>query len=129
WNFTRDIDLTPGINHDSLISIATEKARYAEATPDGVDMRPLMEDSVPDTEEEIADFRRRVEQSPNVRTFYVSGDETATLVTAAFLENLLEYDVVFNQVQALADQYRDEHHELYVVGQPILTGWVYKLQQ
>ena len=27
WQFTRDIDLTPGINHDSLISIATEKAR------------------------------------------------------------------------------------------------------
>jgi predicted RND superfamily exporter protein len=129
WQFTRDIDLTPGINHDSLISIATEKARYAEATPDGVDMRPLMEDTVPDTAEEIADFRRRVEQSPNVRTFYVSGDETATLVTAAFLENLLEYDVVFEQVQNLADQYRDEHHEMYVVGQPILTGWVYKLQK
>jgi uncharacterized protein len=129
WNFTRDIDLVPGIDHDSLISIATEKARYAEATPDGVDMRPLMDDKVPATEEQIADFRRRVEQSPNVRTFYVSGDETATLVTAAFLENLLDYGVVFEQVQALAEQYRDDNHEVYVVGQPILTGWVYRLQQ
>ncbi|MGB1558518.1 MAG: hypothetical protein ACPHCJ_12100, partial [Oceanococcaceae bacterium] len=42
WDLTRDIDLIPGINHDSLISIATEKARYAEATPNGIDLRPLM---------------------------------------------------------------------------------------
>lgn len=128
WNFTRDIDLTPGINHDSLISIATEKARYAEATPDGVDMRPLMGDSIPTTPEEIEDFRRRVEQSPNARTFYVSGDETATLINAAFLENLLDYGVAFEFVQNLAEQYRDDNHEVYVVGQPILTGWVYQLQ-
>jgi uncharacterized protein len=128
WNFTRDIDLTPGINHDSLISIATEKARYAEATPDGVDMRPLMGDAIPTTPDEIEDFRRRVEQSPNARTFYVSGDETATLINAAFLENLLDYGVAFEFVQNLAEQYRDDNHEVYVVGQPILTGWVYQLQ-
>jgi predicted RND superfamily exporter protein len=128
WNFTRDIDLTPGINHDSLISIATEKARYAEATPDGVDMRPLMGDAIPTTPDEIEDFRRRVEQSPNARTFYVSGDETATIINAAFLENLLDYGVAFEFVQNLAEQYRDDNHEVYVVGQPILTGWVYQLQ-
>ncbi len=129
WNLTRDIDLVPGIDHNTLISIATEKARYAEATPYGVDMRPIMEDHVPTDPVEIADFRRRVEQSPNVRTFYVSGDETATLVTAAFLENALDYGVVFNGVQELAEKYRDANHEIFVVGQPILTGWVYKLQQ
>lgn len=128
WNFTRDIDLVEGIDHNSLFSIATEKARYAEATPYGVDMRPIMEDSVPTDPDEIQDFRRRVEQSPNVRTFYVSGDETATLITASFLENLLDYGVVFRSVEALAQQYADADHEIHVVGQPILTGWVYKLQ-
>ena len=128
WRFTRDIDLVPGINHDSLISIATEKARYAEATPNGIDMRPIMGDKIPTDPVEIAGFHRRVEQSPNVRTFYVSGDETATLITAAFLENLLDYGVVFEEVQALAEKYRDDEHEIYVVGQPILTGWVYQLQ-
>lgn len=128
WDFTRDIDLIPGINHDSLISIATEKARYAEATPYGVDLRPLMDDEVPSDAAALEAFRRRVEQSPNVRTFYVSGDESATLIKAAFIESSLDYDVVFGRVQALAQQYRDDAHEVYVVGQPILTGWVYKLQ-
>ncbi|GAA4095171.1 efflux RND transporter permease subunit [Zhongshania borealis] len=128
WDFTRALDLTPGINHDTLISIATEKARYAEATPYGIDMRPLMGDSVPANRTEIDAFRKKVDQSPNVRTFYVSGDESATIITAAFIEDLLDYDVVFKSVQLLAKEYRDGNHEVYVVGQPILTGWVYKLQ-
>lgn len=128
WNFTRDIDLVEGIDHNSLFSIATEKARYAEATPYGVDMRPIMEDSVPTDPDEIQGFQRRVEQSPNVRTFYVSRDETATLITASFLENMLDYGVIFRNVEALAQKYSDADHEIHVVGQPILTGWVYKLQ-
>ena len=64
----------------------TEKARYAEATPQGIDMRPLMGDHVPATGEEVADFRRRVDQSPAVRTFLISNDGTATLIKATFLE-------------------------------------------
>ena len=42
WDLTRDIDLAPGVDHDQILSITTEKARYAEATPYGIDMRPLM---------------------------------------------------------------------------------------
>src|SRR3546814_6194554 len=30
WRLTRDIDLAPGVDHDQVLSIATEKARYAE---------------------------------------------------------------------------------------------------
>src|SRR5271156_2537780 len=52
WQLTRDIDLAPGVDHDQILSIATEKARYAEATPEGIDMRPLMEDHVPASREE-----------------------------------------------------------------------------
>ena len=53
WQLTRDADLAPGVDHDQILSIATEKARYAEATPTGIDIRPLMEDHVPATKEEI----------------------------------------------------------------------------
>ncbi|SER19587.1 hypothetical protein SAMN04488038_11943 [Solimonas aquatica] len=128
WKFTRDIDLAPGIDHDQLISISTEKLRYAESTPFGIDMRPLMDDHVPKTDEEVQDFRRRIEQSPNARTFYVSRDETATLINATFLDSV-DYGKAFEFVQDLAAKARDEHHEVYVAGQPILTGWVYKLQK
>ncbi|AXQ30536.1 RND transporter [Solimonas sp. K1W22B-7] len=128
WKLTRDIDLAPGVDHDQILSIATEKARYAEATPFGIDMRPLMGDRVPDSKAEVADFRRRVEQSPNARTFLISNDGTATLINATFIEQRLDYGEAFDFVHKLATEARDADHEVYVAGQPMLTGWVYHLQ-
>jgi len=128
WQMTRDIDLTPGVDHDQILSIATEKARYAEATPFGIDMRPLMGDAVPVTAEEIADFRARVDKSPGSRNFLISGDNTATLINATFIEARLDYGVAFEFVQDLVLKNRDAHHDVYLAGQPALTGWVYRLE-
>src|SRR5207253_1841843 len=52
WKFTRDIDLAPSVDHDQILSITTEKARYSEATPTGIDMRPLMGGAAPQTPDE-----------------------------------------------------------------------------
>ena len=128
WKLTRDIDLAPGVDHDQILSIATEKARYAEATPFGIDMRPLMEDRVPETPVEIADFKGRVDKSPAARTFLISGDSAATLINATFIEERLDYGVVFKFVQDLVEKNRDADHDVYLAGQPALTGWVYHLE-
>jgi len=128
WNMTRDIDLAPSVDHDQIISIATEKARYAEATPYGVDIKPLMDAKAPETAEELADFRHRVDRANNVRTFLISSDETATIVQATFIERTLDYGVTFKYVQDMVERERDEHHEIYAAGQPMLTGWVYTYQ-
>lgn len=129
WDLTRDIDLTPGVNHDAILSITTEKARYAEATPMGINMRPLMGDKVPSDPETLASFHKRVERSPAARQYLVSEDGKATLINAAFYEHSLEYDTVFDFVNGIAAKARDENHEVHVVGQPVLTGWVYQLQE
>jgi predicted RND superfamily exporter protein len=128
WQMTRDVDLAPKVDHDSVISISTEKLRYAEATPYGVDLQPLMDDTAPETAEEVTDFRRRVAMSPNARTFYVSNDESATLITFAFFHSV-DYGEAFGYVQDLVEQARDANHDVYLAGQPVLTGWVYKLQK
>lgn len=128
WQMTRDLDLAPHVNHDTLISISTEKLRYAEATKDGVDLQALMDNHAPKTPEEIAEFRKRVQQSPNARSFYISPDETATLITVAFLDSV-DYGESFKYVQGLVEKSRDANHDVYVAGQPTLTGWVYKLQK
>ncbi len=128
WKMTRDLDLAPYVNHDTLISISTEKLRYAEATPDGVDLQALMDNHAPRTKEELQEFRKRVSKSPNARTFYISPDETATLINVAFLDSI-DYGEAFKYVQNLVESARDAHHDVYVAGQPTLTGWVYKLQK
>ena len=101
---TREIDLTPAVDHDQILSITTEKARYAEATPFGVDLRPLMDDEPPSTPEALEEFKSRVDKAPNVRTFLISTDETATIISATFIERSLDYGVVFKFVQDLAEK-------------------------
>lgn len=126
WKLTRDVDLAPGVDHDQVLSIATEKARYAEATPGGIDMRPLMEDHVPATPQEIAEFRARVAKSPNTGTFLISNDGSATLINATFIEERLDYGEAFAYARKLVNEARDAGHEVHMAGQPILTGWVYE---
>jgi hypothetical protein len=128
WKLTRDIDLAPGVDHDQILSIATEKARYAEATPYGIDMRPLMENHVPATPDEITDFRRRVDKSPNARVFLISGDSSSTLINATFIEQRLDYGEAFKYVHGLVENARDADHDIYMAGQPALTGWVYNYE-
>lgn len=128
WKMTRDIDLAPGVDHDQIISISTEKLRFAEATPDGVDSRPLMSNQPPETPEDVAEFKARVAKSPNAQTFFISTDETATMVLATFLDTI-EYGEAFSYAQNLVENARDGKHEIYLAGQPVLTGWVYKLQK
>ncbi|MAA75171.1 MAG: RND transporter [Salinisphaeraceae bacterium] len=128
WDMTRDIDLAPGVDHDQILSITTSKARYAEATPYGINSRPLMDDQVPQTQAEIDDFVSRVERSPNVRGFLISNDAKSTLVNATFIERLLDYGDVFEYVYGLVEEAKDENHMVYMAGQPILTGWVYRYQ-
>ena len=124
WDMTRNIDLTPGVDHDQVLSITTEKARYAEATPFGIDSQPLMGNRAPETPEEIEEFRDRVKKSPASQTFLISGDETATLIQATFIERLLDYRTVFNFIQEnLVEAEQDAVHEIHVAGQPMLTGW------
>jgi len=120
WQMTRDLDLAPHVNHDTLISISTEKLRYAEATKDGVDLQALMDNHAPKSPEELAEFRSRVQRSPNARSFYISPDETATLITVAFLDSV-DYGESFKYVHDLVEKAQDADHIVYVAGQPILT--------
>jgi predicted RND superfamily exporter protein len=112
-----------------ILSIASTKARYSEATAEGIDMRPLMDDHAPQTPAEVARFRRMVDQSPNARVFLISRDDTATLLTAQFIERKLDYGVAFEHLQKLAAAARDAEHEIYLAGQPVLIGWVYQYER
>ena len=128
WKFTRDIDLAPAVDHEQILSITTEKARYSEATPLGIDMRPLMGGAPPQTPDEIALFRSRVEKAPNVRVFLISRDDRSTVVMATFIEHKVDYGETFRYVQGLVEAARDEHHNVYLAGQPALIGWVYEYE-
>jgi len=128
FQLTRDIDLVPYVDHDQVISISTEKLRYADATPDGIDSQPLMDDHAPATPKEMAEFLRRVGKSPNAQRFYISNDQSATIINVGFQDSI-DYGIAFDQVQKLVEDARDADHDVFLAGQPALTGWVYRLQK
>jgi predicted RND superfamily exporter protein len=124
-SISRDIDLTPGVDHDQILSIATPKARYTVVTPDGIFSNPIMDDQAPETQEQLDEMRRRVSESPAARAFLVSADSTATLVNATFIEQSVDYGKVFEAVQAIVKKETDANHEIHVAGFPVMTGWIY----
>jgi uncharacterized protein len=65
----------------------------------------------PETPEEIQKFIDAVDKAPNVRTFLISEDETATIVTATFIEHSLDYGKTFEYVQQLVEEARDDNHD------------------
>ena len=125
WDMSREIDLAPGVDHDQILSIATEKARFTVVAADGIYSTPIMDDHPPTTPEELAEVRFRVNESPAARTFLVSEDGTAALVNATFIERLVDYGELFAFVQQMLSEARDSEHEIHVAGWPMLTGWVY----
>ncbi|BAL24210.1 RND family transporter [Azoarcus sp. KH32C] len=125
WDMSREIDLAPGVDHDQILSIATEKARYTVVTSDGIYSNPIMDDHPPTTAEELAEVRRRVNESAGARTFLVSEDGTAAVINATFIERLVDYGQLFGFVQDLVARESDSAHEVYIAGWPMLTGWVY----
>jgi predicted RND superfamily exporter protein len=122
---SREIDLTPGVDHDQILSIATPKARFTVVTPDGIFSQPIMDDELPKTPEELAEVRRRVDESPGANGFLVSTDGVATLVNATFIERSVDYGTVFAAVQKIVKEETDASHEIHAAGFPVMTGWIY----
>ena len=129
---TYAIDSAPAVNHYQVNSIAHPNLRVIVIEPDGgIDPQILM-DEVPQTEEELAEFREVVHQNPGrIYGFYASRDDSAAQVTAGFITHRLDnadaYRALFDHVMAIkAEEEADGTVEIFVSGVPILTGWLYE---
>jgi uncharacterized protein len=126
---TRLVDLISGVDHDQILSIASRKVKHVEATIGGIQAANLLVEQVPKTPEEIAKLREKVRATGGVMGSLVSFQEDAALVQATFIERLTNYDVIFNDVNAIIKKLQDSDHEIHAAGHPMLTGWVYHYQK
>ena len=126
---TRLIDLIPGVDHDQVVSIASRKVKNVEATVEGIQSTNLLVGDVPKSPEEIEALRAKARSTAGVMGTLISLQEDAAMINATFLEKEANYDVIFNGVHNIIKKLQDNKHEVYTVGQPILTGWVYHYQK
>ncbi|RLA49267.1 MAG: RND transporter [Gammaproteobacteria bacterium] len=112
------------INEFQIFSLAGKKLKEVRASTEGIESRPYMWPNLPESDAEIEELKQAVLRNPIVYGPYVSGDLTATLVTVDFFDNLLDYNLAYQQAYELVERLEDDAVEISLVGNPILYGWV-----
>jgi uncharacterized protein len=123
---TTRLDMVYGIQHGSVRSIAN--ASYFRPLAGGVILNTPVMRGVPKTQQEADEIRSNVHKNPGVIFGrFVSIDDRAALIEASFLESRLEYRQIFDDIfRTVVRPERDRSVRIYVGGQPILYGWVYR---
>ncbi len=123
-------DLTKGlysidaINEFQIFSIAGKKLKETRASTVGIESFPYMWPELPETQADIDYMKEAILRSPLVYGPFVSKDLTATLITVDFFDNLLDFNLAYEQAYDLVEQLDDETVNISLVGNPILYGWV-----
>jgi predicted RND superfamily exporter protein len=84
----------------------------------------MMWPDLPKDQAEIDLLREQVLANPLVYGRYVSPDLKSALVTADFIDRLIDYEKLYDAVMAIAEKYDGNGVNVRVVGEPLLTGWV-----
>ncbi len=121
---TLDLRQVSAVNDFQIVSLASKKLKEIKASTDGIETRPLMWPDVPKTSEEMAHLKQAVLKNPLVYGNYVSTDLKSALITVDFIDRLVDYKKVFDEINGYVANVKDDSVDVHVVGEPILFGWV-----
>lgn len=119
------LDAIPGVNHYQVISLASSKVKQVLVESGGGLVFAAIMREVPKDDAGIKKLKEAVHANDNVFGPLISFDDKCALVTANFLEGKFNYDHVFAEVNKLAEELKDANTEVYVAGEPMLTGWIF----
>ena len=106
---------TPGVVKGSLISLAARRAKNIKGTPDGMEVRPLME-IVPRTAKELDALRAAVKANPVYLNSIVSKDERTAAIVVEFNEDETGFRGMVEKVQPIVERERDASVETAIGG-------------
>jgi len=121
----RDVDKLPGVDHNEVLSLASYRVSYAEASPGSLTIKPFMFPNVPTDKAGIDDLKRHVFSNRARISQLVSDDNKSSLITASFNERGLDYKVLFDDIQQIVKKYQDPDNQIFVAGEPIVRGYGY----
>ena len=74
----------------------------------------------------LATLRLEMFNNDIVYNQYISADGKAALILAGFNEERLDYREIYRQITTLKAEVEDSNTVLYVAGEPMLKGWVWR---
>jgi predicted RND superfamily exporter protein len=124
-DLTRAVNILPGVDHNEIFSLASYRVAFPKVIPGAIISTNFMYPRVPQTSEALAELRANVASHFEQVAGLITSDNKGALITASFNEEGLDYATLFNDLQKLVHQYTDDDTQLYIVGQPVISGWGY----
>jgi hypothetical protein len=117
----RDVTLAaldlPGVMAQNVVSLAAPGVRHVEDRGGAITVDYLMRD-LPETADDLARLRARVNDDPALRGLLVTPDERAALVLVDFWGDVSGREA-FERTASLAVPYRDRPLDFYFAGEPM----------
>ncbi len=127
YRATQGMDNVPSVNHNLLSSLTHRTSRNVFLTSEGsIASKPYYDAQKPEhTEAELVELKNAVLANPRVYGLLVSPDLRAALIKAPLNEGSIDYAKTFAEVQQVRADVSRPGHEVYITGNPVLTGYVY----
>jgi len=124
-DLTRAVNILPGVDHNEIFSIASYRVAFPKVIPGAIISTNFMYPKVPQTPQALAGLRANVAAHFEQVAGLITRDNKGALITASFNEEGLDYKELFDDLQKLVRQFSDNDTDLYMVGQPVISGWGY----
>jgi uncharacterized protein len=124
-DLTRAVNILPGVDHNEIFSLASYRVGFPKVIPGAIITTNFMYPRVPQTSQALAQLRANVAAHFEQVAGLITRDNKGALITASFNEERLDYKELFNDLQKLVRQFSDKDTDLYLVGQPVISGWGY----
>lgn len=124
---TQGIDNLPGVNHNLLSSLTHRSSRNVFVTPEGnIASKPYFDVQAPDLSAvQFDEMRKAVLENPRIIGLLVSPDLKSVLIKAPLNEGTVDYADLYTELQDLRSNLISPDHNIYMTGNPVLTGAVY----
>jgi len=119
----------PGVNGEQVLSITHPKLKTTLTAGSGIKTVPLTYPRVPEDANDLAFFKQKIYATEGVKGFFVSDDDSATLITAGFWEENFDLIGMWHRIQEIVVEEQDENHRIYVTGIPILFAYFFEAMQ
>ncbi|MBN1637310.1 MAG: RND family transporter, partial [Deltaproteobacteria bacterium] len=117
-DFSSEVEAIPGVEEVSnILNVGTIIGSEA-----GLEVSPMTE-SLPETDEELAGFKRKVESWDFYQDFYITKDHSGSLVSIVMEDELETDDVipVYYQLKKIAEKYQGPE-QIFISGVPVVEA-------
>jgi predicted RND superfamily exporter protein len=124
-DLTREVNILPGVDHNEIFSLASYRVAFPKVIPGAIITTNFMYPRVPQTPQALTELRANVAAHFEQVAGLITRDKKGALITASFNEQGLDYKELFDDLQKLVHKYSDNNTGIYLVGQPVISGWGY----